>query len=125
MSGRRSRELDSFRYAISGIAGALKSERHMKFHMLAAVAVVVLSALLGISRSEWLWILAAIALVLVSELFNTAVERAVDLASPEIHPLAKTSKDVAAGAALVAALFALFVGALVLGPHIWTAIIDR
>ncbi len=124
MNGRRSRELDSFRHALAGIVGALRSERHLKFHFMAALVIIALSSWLGISRMEWLWISASIAVVWVSELFNTAIERAVDLASPDTHPLAKTAKDTAAGAVLIAALFALSVGALVLGPYLWNAIID-
>lgn len=67
----------------------------------------------GISKMEWLFVLTAIFLVLVTELMNTAVEAAVDLAEPDIHPLAKAAKDTAAGAVLLAAVFAVIVGCIV------------
>ncbi|BBI34726.1 diacylglycerol kinase family protein [Cohnella abietis] len=121
MSGWRSREVQSFRYALTGIIGALRRERHMKFHFFAAAIVILLSAWLQVARMDWLWILAAIAGVWVSELFNTAIERTVDLASPDLHPLAKAAKDTASGAVLVMSLFAVAVGIIVLGPPLWEA----
>jgi diacylglycerol kinase len=57
--------------------------------------------------------------VFVAEFLNTAIETVVDLASPEIHPLAKIGKDVGAAAVLVAALAAILVGLLILGPPLW------
>ncbi|WP_229263766.1 diacylglycerol kinase family protein [Cohnella cholangitidis] len=121
MSGWLPREIKSFRNSVSGIAEALRSERHMQFHLAATVAVVVLAAWLKVARIDWLWLLAAITGVWVSELINTSIERTIDRISSEPHPLAKTAKDAAAGAVLVAALFAAAVGAIVLGPPLWEA----
>ena len=59
------------------------------------------------------------ALVFVAEFLNTAIEVVVDLASPQIHPLAKVAKDVGAGAVLLAAVAAVLVGLLILGPPLW------
>lgn len=67
----------------------------------------------GISRTDWMFVLTAVFLVLVTELMNTAVEAAVDLAHPRIHPLAKAAKDTAAGAVLLAAVFAVIIGCIV------------
>jgi diacylglycerol kinase len=119
VSGRRSHWVDSFRHAVQGIAAALRSERHMRFHLAAAVLAVALGLALKVPPAQWLWLLAAIAAVFISELLNTAIERTVDLASPQLHPLAKTAKDAAAGAVLVAAVFAAAVGFIVLGPPLW------
>ena len=68
---------------------------------------------------DWAILLLTIALVWVAEFVNTAVEALVDLLSPEIHPLAKAAKDIAAASVLIAALAALVVGLLVLGPPLW------
>ncbi|MFC5467110.1 diacylglycerol kinase family protein [Cohnella suwonensis] len=119
MSGRRSKELRSFRCAMEGIAGAVRSEGHVRFHLAATILVAAASAWLKATATDWLWILTAVAAVWVAELFNTALERLVDLASPGQHPLAKAAKDTAAGAVLVAALYAAAVGAIVLGPPLW------
>ncbi|RKP55223.1 diacylglycerol kinase family protein [Cohnella endophytica] len=119
MSGWRSREIHSFRCAIAGIYAALRGERHMQFHFAAAIAVVAAGFWLQVGREDWLWLSAAIAVVWVAELFNTAIERVVDMASPGMHPLAKAAKDTAAGAVLVTSLFAVIVGVIVLGPPLW------
>ena len=95
----------------------------MRFHLFAAFAVVVCASWLRVSRTDWLWLLLAIALVLAAELLNTAVERMVDLTAGEMqHPLAKAAKDTAAGAVLVMAVFAAAVGGAVLGPPLLTAL---
>jgi diacylglycerol kinase len=121
VSDGRSHWSRSFRHAITGVLGAIRSERHMRIHLAAAIIVIIMASWLRMEASEWLWLLAAITGVWVSELLNTAVERTVDLASPNRHPLAKIAKDTAAGAVLVSALFAVTVGVIVLGPPLWTA----
>ncbi|QJD83641.1 diacylglycerol kinase family protein [Cohnella herbarum] len=121
MNGWRSREIRSFRHAFAGIYEALRSERHMQFHLGAALLVIALAAWLRLSAGDWLWLLAAITGVWVAELINTAIERTVDRISSEQHPLAKAAKDTAAGAVLIAALFAVGVGLIVLGPPLWKA----
>ncbi|MBB6729705.1 diacylglycerol kinase family protein [Cohnella sp. CBP 2801] len=93
----------------------------MKFHLLASAIVAIAGAVLRVDAGEWLWLLSAIAAVWVTELLNTGVERAVDLASPDDHELAKIAKDAAAGAVLVASLYAAAVGVIVLGPPLWRA----
>lgn len=119
MSRGRSHFVQSFRHAIEGIVDAVRRERHMRFHLAAALAVVIVAAGLHLERVDWLWLLAAISGVWVAELFNTAIERVVDLVTAEVHPLAKAAKDTAAGAVLVAALFAAAVGLIILGPPLW------
>ncbi|MFC5405111.1 diacylglycerol kinase family protein [Cohnella soli] len=121
MSGWRSKELRSFRCALAGIAGAVRSESHVRFHLTATIVVAAAAVWLKATTTDWLWITTAVAAVWVAELFNTALERIVDLASPGQHPLAKAAKDTAAGAVLVAALYAAVVGAIVLGPPLWAA----
>lgn len=103
----------NFRYAYEGIQYALSSQRHMKFHFTVSVFVLLFAMLLRLSKLDILFILASITLVIVMEMINTAVEKTVDLAMPDRHPLAKIAKDVAAGAVLVTAVFAVAVGAIV------------
>ncbi|TFE31678.1 diacylglycerol kinase family protein [Cohnella luojiensis] len=119
MSGWRSREVRSFRNAVAGIWETFRSERHMRFHLVAAFIVIAIAAWCKLERWEWLWLIAAISSVWVAELFNTAIERTVDRHSLDVHPLAKAAKDTAAGAVLIAALFAVTVGSIVLGPPLW------
>lgn len=105
--------LRSFRYAYEGLIYALSTQRNMKFHFIAALSVLLLALFFDLSRLEILFIILAITLILVTELVNTAIERAVDLAMPDLHPIAKIAKDVAAAAVLVTAIFAVIVGLIV------------
>ena len=81
-------------------------------------AVVVAGVTLGLSRQEWCWVVLAVVGVWTAEALNTALEFLCDVASPEFHPLVEKSKDVAAGAVLIAALGAVAIGILVFGPHV-------
>lgn len=109
---RDKRLVDSFNFAIEGLISALKNEKHMKVHILAAIIIVILAIVINASKVEILIISLSVSFVVITELVNTAVEAIVDLVSPERHPLAKLAKDVAAGAVLVAAINALCVGYL-------------
>ena len=83
-----------------------------------AVVVISLGLFFDVTLHEWLWLSLAIALVFISEIFNTAIERTIDLATSEKHPLAKHAKDLGAAATLVAAIFAISVGLIVFIPHL-------
>ncbi|MGQ3481826.1 diacylglycerol kinase family protein [Paenibacillus sp. TY11] len=103
----------TFRYAAEGVIYALRTQVNMRIHVVVALLVIVAGLTLRISRLDWLFVCVAIAIVIVAELINTAVEAAVDLISPAIHPLAKAAKDTAAGAVLLAAVFAVIIGIFV------------
>jgi diacylglycerol kinase (ATP) len=104
----------SFNFAIEGIVWALRTQRNMRVHFAVAVLVTLAALVLGVDRAGLVAIIFAIALVIITELLNTAVEAAVDVATERYDPLAKISKDVAAGAVLVSAINALAVAYLVL-----------
>ncbi len=104
--------------AVEGILHAVRSERHVRWHVLACLAVLVLAPRFPITPSEFALLCLAAAIVLIAELSNTALEAVVDLACPEYHPLARAAKDVAAGAVLVAAFAAAAVGWVVLFPKL-------
>jgi diacylglycerol kinase (ATP) len=108
----------SFRYAFAGLAYLLWTQRNAKIHIVLGVAAVGLGFLLRIERAEWLALVLTIVLVLAAEGVNTAVEAAVDLASPAYHPLAKVAKDVAAGTVLLTAIGAVIVGLILFLPHL-------
>lgn len=104
----------SLNCAIEGVLWAAKTQRHMLVHLLAAVAVLLLSLTLRLTLLEFALLSLAIILVLFAELMNTALEVVVDLVSPEYHPLARRAKDVAAGGVLVASVGAVIMGYLAL-----------
>ena len=112
------KQLRSFRYAWQGIRGCVGREQNLSFHLIVTVAVVALGFALGITRGEWVAVCLCIGLVISAELFNTAIERLVDLVSPQRHPLAGQVKDIAAGAVLVCALAAIAVGLIIFVPYL-------
>jgi len=103
----------SMNYAIEGIVFALRTQRNMRLHALAAAIVLAAALLLGVARVEMIMLVFAISFVLATELINTALEGAVDAATDHFDPLVKTAKDVAAGAVLIASLNAVVIGYLV------------
>lgn len=103
----------SFRYAYEGIKYALDTQSNMKFHFFVAFLVLLAALFVHLNKIDILFILLAVTLMIVTELINTAVEKTVDLAMPEQHPLAKIAKDVAAASVLVSAVFAIVVGMIV------------
>ncbi|KRM96700.1 diacylglycerol kinase [Loigolactobacillus rennini DSM 20253] len=106
-------------HALCGLGTAVKLERNMRWHVLAAVLVIVLGWWLGLTLNQWLWIGLAIFLVIQSEVFNTVIEQVVDLLTAHHYVLAaKYAKDMAAAAVLLAALFAFCVGLLIFIPKI-------
>lgn len=107
------RLIRSFRYAIRGIFHALYAERHMGIHMLAAFIAISAGIYFRIDRTEWLCLLLSITLVLVTESVNTAIELSVDLTTRKRKLRAMLSKDVAAGAVLIAALNSVITGYII------------
>lgn len=110
--------LESFNYAFEGIVYALKSQRNMRLHFLATVAVLLASLILKIKKADFLVLILTMAFVVVAEMINTAIEATIDLITQEYHPIAAIAKNVAAGAVLVAATMSLFVGYLTFFPVI-------
>ncbi len=111
--------LESLNCAIEGILWAVKSERHMRYHFVVALAVVFLALFYKISAFEFFLLVLAAVLVIFAELMNTAIEAVVDLVTDDYHELAKRAKDVAAGAVLVTSVGAVILGYLVLSGHIF------
>jgi diacylglycerol kinase len=109
---------ESFGHAARGVRILVATQPHARIHLVAAAAVVLAAWLLGASAMEWCVLLLAIGLVWVSEGVNTALELAVDLASPEHHPTAGKAKDVAAGAVLLASCLAAVIGAVIFLPKL-------
>lgn len=108
----------SFSYAFSGLGLALKEESNFKIHFIATLFVIFLGYFLDISATEWIFLTLVTGLVYISELFNTAIETTVDLASNEVSEKAKVAKDVSAAAVLLTSIVAFIVGVLIFLPKI-------
>lgn len=109
---------NAFRCAIDGIAHLIRTQPHAQWHLLVTVLVGALGFVFSLTRLEWIALLLAMALVWVAEAVNTAIELTCDAVTEELRPLIGHAKDVAAGAVLIAALFAVAVGALIFLPRL-------
>ncbi|MFA7467585.1 MAG: diacylglycerol kinase family protein [Desulfotomaculaceae bacterium] len=113
------RILKSFGWAFSGIRQVSMTQPNMKIHLTAALLVIIVCvSLLHMPALELAIVILAIFMVLAAEMFNTALEAAVDLTTTRRHPLAKVAKDAAAGAVLLTALNAVVVAYLLIWPHL-------
>ena len=110
--------LHSFTYAVHGIAHFITHEHNAKSHGIATILVVILGLYVDLTRTEWIIVLLTCGLMLCAEAFNTAIERVVDLCSPNYSELAKQAKDIAAGAVLILAIFVAIIGGIIFIPHI-------
>lgn len=119
---RRHGLVRSFYFAFAGLGFLFRSQRNARIELAIGAVACVLAAWLRVSRGEWAVLVFTIALVLILEGLNTAVEAAIDLASPQQHPLAKAAKDLAAGMVLIAAIASIAVGLLILGPPLWVKV---
>ena len=111
------KQLRSFGYAWKGIQSCVGKEQNLSFHLIAAMAVIIAGIVLGITRTEWIMVVMCIGTVIAAELFNTAIEKLVDLVSPERHPVAGQVKDIAAGAVLICAVAAAIIGLITFIPY--------
>ncbi|HHB51948.1 MAG TPA: diacylglycerol kinase family protein, partial [Saprospiraceae bacterium] len=96
-----------------------QSEPNARIHLIIAILVIIAGFYFQLSKYEWGIILLTIAMVITAEAINTALEKLTDLASPDIHPLAKKVKDIAAGAVLISVIFAVIIGGFIFWGHLF------
>ena len=110
--------LDSFKYAFQGIYFAIKYNRNIRIHFLAAILVIIASLILRVNAFEMGILGVMILLVICAEMINTAIEEMVNLLVQEHRKEAKIAKDVSAGMVLLTAMGSVIVGVLIFVPHV-------
>lgn len=113
------RILQSFYFAFCGLGYLFRTQRNARIELVIGATACGLGFWFRITTTEWCVLVLTIAIVLILEGLNTALEAAVDLASPQVHPLAKTAKDVAAAMVLLAAIASIVIGVLIFGARLW------
>ena len=116
------RWIDKANVAIEGIIYSVKTQRHMRYHLVAALVVLLVGLMVNVSRTELILLCMAIVLVLVTEMLNTALEVAIDMIAEGFHPKAKVAKDIAAGVVVMASIGALTLAYLILYPALREAL---
>ena len=95
-----------------------KEEQNLKIQAIAACAVVIFAVYFNITRTEWMFLIFVIGLVILMEIANSAIERVTDVLKPRIHDYVKEIKDIAAAGVMVASLMALIVGIIIFWPYL-------
>jgi diacylglycerol kinase len=108
----------SFTHAGRGLVLFFKTTHNAWIHLFVFAVALGCGLFFGVTLQEWMILVFAGGFVLVSEAFNTAIEIDVDLTSPEYHPYARDTKDVAAAAVLISAVTAFVLGLLIFVPYI-------
>ena len=110
---------EKFLNAFRGLYVVSQTTRHLFVHIASALIVIIFGFYLGVSSLEWVALIFAIGFVFVTEVFNTAIEIDIDLTSPEYHPFARDTKDVAAAAVLLSVFMAIIIGLIIFLPKIF------
>ncbi len=108
--------IKSVGFALTGIKWFFKNERNAPVHLAAATGVIVIGVFTELNSTEWCFIALAIGVVLAAEIFNTAIEKTVDVIFKEQNENAGLIKDLAAGGVLVCSLLAAAIGAIIFLP---------
>jgi len=108
--------INSFKYAFKGLGTMFLEEPNFRIHVFAGSIVILFGILFDLSNVEWMLVTVSIGLVIVSEIFNAAVERIADFVSPDHNKIVGITKDLCAAMVLVSALVAVVVGSIIFIP---------
>ena len=112
-------KLSSFKYAFKGIIIGAKTERNFKVMLICFVLVITANIIFCVSKMEWAITILCCGAVLAAELTNSAIEKAIDMITDEMHPTAGTAKDMAAGASLIISAASAVVAAIIYLPYLF------
>ncbi|MDD4332965.1 MAG: diacylglycerol kinase family protein [Patescibacteria group bacterium] len=107
----------SFSYAFKGFVKTFREEQNLKIQTFTAVVVIALGVYFSITKTEWLFLIFVIGLVMLMELANSAVERVADILKPRIHEYVMDIKDIMAAAVMLASLIAVIIGVIIFWPY--------
>lgn len=110
--------MERFKYAFEGIRALFIKDFHFAGHLIIAFAVMIFGFVFGLDTTEWLFIISAIFIVLITEIINTSLEYTVDLVTDDYHELAKYAKDTSALAVLLASFYAAITGLIIFLPKL-------
>lgn len=113
-----SERLVSFKYAFAGFRNVIKNEHNARIHLIAAIIAVIFGLLLDITPIEWALVFLAIAIVFITEILNTAIEKLADFVEPKWNKKIGEIKDYGAAAVLSAAITAFLIGSIIFVPKI-------
>lgn len=110
--------IDAWKKALSGILYCVKTQKNLKIQLIITVIVIICGIYIKVNAIEWMFLTFSIMFVLVTEVINTAIEEAINLYTDKFHPLAKLSKDIAAGAVVLSAFNSVIIAIFIFGSKI-------
>jgi len=113
---REVKKSEKFLNAFRGLYVFGKTTKSLYVHIAATIIVVILGFYFSVSNFEWIMLVFSIGFVIVTEAINTSIEIDIDLTSPEYHPFARDTKDVAAASVLLSAVTAVIIGLIIFLP---------
>ena len=119
------RKKNRFKAAYHGLSSVFESEQNFRIHLFAFVIVILFGVFFGLTNIEWIAILSCSFLVLICEVFNTAIEKLGDHISPNYDVLIGKVKDISAAAVLVSSIMSVVVGAIIFIPYLIELWADR
>jgi undecaprenol kinase len=122
-NGKHPGFIESFGYAFAGIKAAFQRERNIKVMLGIGILAVILGIAFRLDATSWAVIVVCIGMVLCAELLNSGIEAVVDLASPDIHPLAKLAKDYACAGVYIASVSSAIVACIIYGQAIYALVV--
>ncbi len=105
--------LRSIKFAFKGLKTVFLTEKSFRIHLLVACFVILFAWYWGLSETSWIILLLVIALVMALEIFNSAIERLVDILAPKTHGAAREIKDILAAMVLLVVIFAIAIGLII------------
>ncbi len=108
--------------ALKGIFFCFLSEKNFRFHIFCVILVIIFSFLLKIERMEWIFILTAIFIVVITEMINTSIEKTLDMIDSQYNEKIKIIKDISAGFVFLASVYAIIVGFIVFFPRVFNIV---
>lgn len=109
----------SFTYAVNGLKIVFSEEHNARIHLVASILVIIFGFLLNVSSIEWLILFILIALVISTEILNSAIENLCDYVSPEWNQMIKKAKDLSSAAVFLTAIISVICGCIIFIPKIW------
>ncbi len=112
----------SFKHAFRGIGVFISSTHNAWVELFFSAVVIYLGFYFSISQTEWFTLVISVGILLMAEAFNTAIEVDINLTSPDFHPYAKDTKDIAAGAVLISVFMTLIICGMIFVPKLLAGI---
>lgn len=104
-------------YSYKGLSAAWQHEAAFRQELVVTLLAIILAVWLDVGAIARILLIGSVALVMIVEILNSAIEAVVDRIGSEHHELSGRAKDMGSAAVSLAIVLALFVWGTVLWQH--------